>query len=112
VNAFLLKLDVTSTIKKSERFYDECANLMMQLKDSATEKNRLQQKVLELQQQLKDQERAHKKEVDELKALHKVESNKQNKLYQSQQKRYNTMLSSTGDYAKNMALETRERSMN
>lgn len=85
--------------KKAKGLFDECGKLKGQLEESEKETIRLQQQVLELQQQLKDQESANKREVDALKASHKVAIDKQNRQYAAQQKRYKTKLSSTIDDA-------------
>ena len=81
---------IQSFTKKSEGLFDECANLKKQLADSETENDKHQQERQQPRQQLRDGKSAHEKEVQKLRAAHKEESSKQNKLYLSQQKRYKT----------------------
>ncbi len=65
--------------KKAAGFFDECAKLTNELKQEKMKYDELQQENLRLQQQVIDQQN----EINELKASHKVEIDKLNKLYES-----------------------------
>lgn len=82
--------------KKAAGFFDDCASLQDQLKQQKAACDQLEQENVQLQQKIIDQQN----EVKELKDSHRVQIEKQNKLYRTQQQRYKSMLSSTVDVAK------------
>ncbi len=116
--------DVQKAEKKAAGYFKECEKVQNKLTAEEAKNYQLQQQVLQLQQQLRNERIMHKSEVkktiDDQKQLkqqllnereahkrnlentiasHTAELNKQTKLYIAQQNRYKTKLSSTIDHS-------------